>query len=82
VQKDFYNLEKEENLIEKTCRKLNINQKELAEKIGFSVTSVSNWRNGKKQISKNVIKTLEILSDCEDLKIEYELFRKSILIKN
>jgi transcriptional regulator with XRE-family HTH domain len=75
-------LEKEENLIEKTCRKLNINQKELAEKIGFSVTSVSNWRNGKKQISKNVIKTLEILSDCEDLKIEYELFRKSVLIKN
>jgi transcriptional regulator with XRE-family HTH domain len=82
VKKDFYNLEKEENLIEKTCRKLNINQKELAEKIGFSVTSVSNWRNGKKQISKNVIKTLEILSDCEDLKIEYELFRKSVLIKN
>jgi predicted transcriptional regulator len=71
---------KEENLVKKTCRELGITQKELAEKIGFSTTSIYKWSNGSK-IPKNAIKTLDILTELQNIKIEYEEFRKQVLIK-
>jgi len=74
-------LEKEENLVKKTCRELGINQKELAEKIGFSETSVSKWSKGKNKIPKNIYKILELLKEYEALKSEYELFRFNMLRK-
>ncbi len=70
----------EENLVKKTCRELGITQKELAEKLGFSTTSISKWSNGK-EIPINVINTLNIIIEHEALKNEYALFRKSILRK-
>ena len=73
-------MEEKENLIIETCKNLGINQNKLAEKIAFSITSVSKWKNGK-PIPKNVVKTLELLSEYEFLKYEYELFRKSVLRK-
>jgi len=40
-------LEKEENLVKKTCRELNITQKELANTLGVSPNTISNWNKGK-----------------------------------
>jgi len=40
----------EENLVKKTCKELGITQKELAERIGVSVQTLSRWNqdNSKK----------------------------------
>ena len=70
----------EENLVKKTCRELGISQKELAEIMGYSTTSIYKWSNGSK-IPKNGIKTLNILRECKSVKSEYEQFRKKILLK-
>jgi len=40
-------LEKDENLVKKTCRELNITQKELANTLGVSPNTISNWNKGK-----------------------------------
>ncbi len=47
-------VEKEENLVKKTCRELGITQKELAEKIGVAPVSISRWSRGEHQIPKNI----------------------------
>jgi DNA-binding XRE family transcriptional regulator len=36
-------LEKEENLVKKTCKELGITQKELGEKIGITEKTISGW---------------------------------------
>jgi DNA-binding XRE family transcriptional regulator len=38
---------KEENLVKKTCKELGITQKELAEKIGVTQHTITNWSKGK-----------------------------------
>ncbi len=43
-------VEKEENLVKKTCRELGITQKELAERIGVSRVTINEWANEKSQI--------------------------------
>ena len=72
---------KEENLVKKTCRELGITQKELAEKIGFSANTVSKWSRGLQlsQTAKNFMKTL---LELQNLKLEYENFRKKVLLEN
>ena len=42
----------EENLVKKTCKELGINQKQLAEMMGYSPQIISKWSRGGK-ISKN-----------------------------
>jgi transcriptional regulator with XRE-family HTH domain len=74
VKKDFYNLEKEENLVKKTCRELGITQKELAEKIGVNKNTVSEWANNKKPISKLVETTLTLLKTEK----EFTYFKNTI----
>jgi len=49
----------EENIIEKTCRELGVNQKQLAEKIGVSSNTISGWKNGKQPMPKWAFKLLE-----------------------
>jgi transcriptional regulator with XRE-family HTH domain len=58
----------EENLVKKTCRELGITQKELAERIGVSRQTVSDWSSGRAKISKTGEKILYLL------KIEEEYF--------
>ncbi len=72
--------DKEENLVKKTCRELGITQKELAERIGVTTTSMSKWNNGSK-IPIYVEKAISQILEYENLKIEYEAFRKNILRK-
>ncbi|EJF06452.1 putative transcriptional regulator with C-terminal CBS domains [Thiovulum sp. ES] len=69
----------QESLIKKTCKELGITQKELAERIGFSTTSISKWNKKINGIPKNVEKVLNLLVEHELLKKEYELFRQRIL---
>jgi transcriptional regulator with XRE-family HTH domain len=69
----------QENLVKKTCRELGITQKELAEKIGFSTTSISKWNKKRNGIPRNVEKVLNLLVEHELLKKEYALFREKIL---
>jgi DNA-binding transcriptional regulator YiaG len=53
-------LEKE-NPIEQICEDLGVNQKKLAEIIGVSKNSLSNWKNGKQQIPFWATKIFELL---------------------
>jgi predicted transcriptional regulator len=39
-------IEREESLVKKTCRELGITQKELAEMLGVSQNTISNWTKG------------------------------------
>jgi len=48
-------IEKEENLVKRTCKELGITQKELAEKIGVSNSTIFRW------ISKDIDKTTKVI---------------------
>jgi DNA-binding XRE family transcriptional regulator len=61
--------QKEENLVKKTCRELGITQKELAEKIGVSEKSITNWANNKNKPPKSFYKVIELLKQAEELNI-------------
>jgi DNA-binding transcriptional regulator YiaG len=61
----------EENLVKKTCEKLGINQKQLAEKTGLSVQTISRWSQDNSKISKNGEKTFDILLQLEACKNAY-----------
>jgi len=61
-------LEKEENLVKKTCRELGINQKQLAEKIGVSRVTINDWANYKTPIPKWGYKLLSFLQESEEIK--------------
>ena len=51
----------EENLVKKTCKELGMTQKELAEKIGVSRQTVSDWANNKTPIPKWGFTIFELL---------------------
>jgi transcriptional regulator with XRE-family HTH domain len=68
------NEDSELNLVKKTCKELGITQKELAEKIGVSKNTVSDWANNKTPISKLVQTTLNLLT----MEKEYQNFKHSI----
>jgi len=65
-------LEKEENLVKKTCRELNITQKELANILGVTPHTITNWTKGK--IDKTVKNALEGLI----YKNKFKEFQKNI----
>jgi DNA-binding XRE family transcriptional regulator len=49
----------EENLVKKTCRELGITQKELAERIGVTQHTITNWSKGKmEQYAISLLKAL------------------------
>lgn len=51
----------EENLVKKTCRELNVNQKELAQMMKISQNSVSSWKNEKQKIPRWAERMFELL---------------------
>ncbi len=53
-------VEKEENLVKKTCRELGITQKELAEKIGVTDRTLSKYATNE-YIPKNVINHINLI---------------------
>jgi DNA-binding transcriptional regulator YiaG len=70
-----------ENIIEKTCRELGVNQKQLAEEIGVSKNSVSNWKNGKQNLPDWAIKMFNLLKVQKEC-IEYKNFVSKYKLTN
>ncbi len=61
-------IEESENIVKKTCRELGITQKELAEKIGVSQNTVSNWAKGEfETMHKVLLESLIYKSKFEEL---------------
>ena len=58
----------EENLVKKTCRELGITQKELAEKIGVSKTTISDWSNEKTPIPKWGKNSLSMIVELKEVR--------------
>ena len=52
----------EDNIIKATCKELGITQKELAERIGVSETSVTNWAREATPIPEWAFKMLPLLA--------------------
>jgi DNA-binding transcriptional regulator YiaG len=62
---------KEENPIEEICEDLGINQKKLAEMMGITPNSLSNWKSGKQKIPSWSLKMFELFKiqkEHEELK--------------
>jgi transcriptional regulator with XRE-family HTH domain len=60
--------QKEDNLVKKTCKELGITQKELAEKIGISDRTVSNWANNRVELPKNFNRLIELIKTEKNFK--------------
>ncbi len=60
MAKKLNNPETEDNLVKKTCRELGITQKELAEMIGVSDSTVRHWSSNNElpEIAKKFITTI------------------------
>jgi len=58
----------EGNLVKKTCEKLGINQKQLAEKTGFTVQTLSRWNKNNSLIPKSSENFLKTLLELEKYK--------------
>lgn len=54
-------MEKKENPVDKSCRELGVNQRELAELIGVSTNTISGWKNGVRKIPKWGFRVLELV---------------------
>ena len=54
-------MEKEENLVKKTCRELGISQKELAQELGVTRQSINNWANNRTEPPKIFSRFAELL---------------------
>ena len=61
-------VEKEENLVKKTCRELGITQKELAERIGVSESSIKRIVASKP--TQHIINSINLILENEKLKRE------------
>jgi DNA-binding transcriptional regulator YiaG len=56
-----YTKRSKENIIEKTCRELGVNQKQLAGLMSVSENSLSWWKNNKKPMPKWAYRLIELL---------------------
>ncbi len=54
-------IEESENIVKKTCRELGISQKELAEIMGVTTRTLTNWSNGTIEIPKLAINYIDML---------------------
>jgi len=54
-------LEKDENLVKKTCRELGITQKELSEYFGVTPKAVSDWATNRYKPPKHFMKTINLI---------------------
>jgi len=59
----------ESNLVKKVCQKLEINQKQLAEKIGVAPNTLSKW-NMYGKMPKYAINMFNMIIECEEYKMK------------
>lgn len=68
----------EDNIVKLTCKELGITQKELAERIGISETSVTNWAREATPIPEWATKMLPLLSKEQKLNKIISLIKSEI----
>ena len=71
-------MEKEENLVKKTCRELGITQKELANNVGVSNQTISDWANYKTPIPKWGKNIFYLLNNDKEYQLLKNIISKSI----
>jgi transcriptional regulator with XRE-family HTH domain len=71
-------VEKEENLVKKTCRELGITQKELAKYFGVTPRAVSDWATKKYETPKN----FEIIVNLIKTEKDYIALTKALQNRN
>ena len=65
-----------ENIVKKTCKELGITQKELAERMGVTETSVTNWARGATPVPTWASRIFELLKKEKDLNTILEIVLK------
>ena len=65
----------EENIVKKVCKELGVTQKELAEQLGVSPASVSDWAKG--NIPKMTELALKLLVENKELKEKLNVFKEA-----
>ena len=50
-----------ENIVKKVCKELGITQKELAERLGVSADTISNWAKGKTKTPKWALELFRLM---------------------
>ena len=65
-----------ENIVKKTCKELGITQKELAERVGVSETTLTNWARGATPIPEWAEKMFSLLIKEKDLDTIIEIVLK------
>ncbi|WOE69110.1 helix-turn-helix transcriptional regulator [Hydrogenimonas thermophila] len=61
----------QENIVKKVCKELGITQKELAERLGVSADTISNWAKGKTKTPKWALELFRLM------KLESEIKEKN-----
>jgi len=72
----------EENLVKKTCKELGINQKQLAEKLGVSSQTISDWSNKKTPIPKWGLNIFHLLQTEKEFKFFKKIIKDSLSESN
>jgi len=72
--------DKEENIVKRTCKELGITQKELAERLEVSPSSISDWNKG--EIPKMTKLALELILENKNLKYKLNIFKEAHRIAN
>ena len=67
-----------DNIVKKTCKKLGLTQKELAEMLEVSPSSVSDWAKG--NIPKMTELALKLLIKNKDLQYKLNIFKEAHII--
>ena len=67
-----------ENIVKKTCKELGITQKELAERIGVSETTVTNWARGATPIPEWGTKICILLKKEQNLNTIINVIKQQI----
>ncbi len=68
----------QENIVKLTCKELGLTQKELAEKMGLSETTLTNWARGATPIPEWGTKMLNLLKKEKKLNAIINLVKNEI----
>jgi len=71
-------MDKEENIVKRTCKELGVTQKELAQMLDVSPASITDW--GKGNIPKMTQKALELMLENKELKYKLNIFKEAYKI--
>ena len=69
---------KEQNLIKKTCKELNLTQKELASKMGLAENTVSQWARGVTNTPLWACRMFELLKIERQFNLMKEFFNENV----